>query len=160
MGVVGGNETKVTIITDEEPTILVDGVPLDPDAFDLEAEVDSRRNGVPYVITRNEYDENPDGFDQTVLTWFMHDSTLVDENEKEIDAVERMVGRANLQRFGHGSGDPLVVFVRNEKEGMDFEILRTDANYIETSLGLTDEDEHELKHSSAPPRRRRQKFDD
>lgn len=136
-------EPEVVVETVEEKTttrVLFEGQPLDPDAFDIEAERDLRRNGVPYVVSQEEYDENPDRNEQIVLTYFAFDDVLVDEEEKEIDDVERRVGKENLTRFGHGSNDPVIVYVRNEQLGLDFEILRSEGSYAEEVLGLDQTD--------------------
>lgn len=136
-------EPEVVVETVEEKTttrVLFEGQPLNPDEFDIEAERDLRRNGVPYVVSQEEYDANPDQNEQIVLTYFAFDDVLVDEEEREIDDVERRVGQANLTRFGHGSNDPVIVYVRNEQLGLDFEILRSEGSYAEEVLGLDQTD--------------------
>jgi hypothetical protein len=151
------------VVTVEETTtkvsnIFVDNVPLTDEDFDMEEERLARRNGVPYVVTREEYDENADQFEQQALTYFAFDDVLVDEDEKSIDNIEEFVGKHNLQRFGHGSGDAKVVYIRNELKEMDFEVLRSDGSYAEEVLGLTSDDSH-LEHS-AMSRRGRRHFDE
>lgn len=152
---------EAVVIVEEVPertsvvrNIFVDNVPLTDEDFDLEEERLARRNGVPYVVTREEYDENADQNEQTSLTYFGYDEVLVDENEKSIDNIEEFVGKHNLQRFGHGSGDSKIVYIRNEQRGMDFEVLRSDGSYQEEVLGLTSDDSH-LEHSSMSRRGRR-----
>lgn len=134
--------------------IFVDNVPLTDEDFDLEEERLARRNGVPYVVTREEYDENEDQYEQISLTYFGFDDVLVDEDEKSIDNIEEFVGKHNLQRFGHGSGDPKIVYIRNESREMDYEVLRSDGSYSEEVLGLTSDDSH-LEHSAMSRRGRR-----
>lgn len=146
------------VVTIEETTIVrnifVDSIPLTDEDFDLEEERLARRNGIPYVVTREEYDENPDQYEQLSLTYFGYDEVLVDEDEKSIDNIEEFVGKHNLQRFGHGSGDSKIVYIRNERRGMDYEVLRSDGSYQEEVLGLTSDDSH-LEHSSMSRRGRR-----
>lgn len=134
---------------------LFEGEELNPDDFDIEAERDSRRNGVPYVVSVAEYDENPDNHEQVVLTYFIYDEVLVDEDEKEIDRIEETVGKANLRRFGHGSNDAKIVYIRNEARGMDFEVLRSDGSYAEEVLGLAQQDEDDRSLGQSSMRRRR-----
>lgn len=136
-----------------ERNIFVDGRPLDESEWDLEAERDERRNGVPFVISEGEHAENEANHEQIVLTYFALDDTLIDEDEKPIDDVEGLVGVDNLKRFGHGSGDANVVFVRNEKRGLDMEILREMGSYTKQVLGLDVDDE--LQHAHMPRRGRR-----
>ena len=53
-------------------------------------------------------------------------------------------------KFGHGSNDPTVVFVRNDKYKAEYEVLKHDGAYQVDVLGL-DWDEAEIaediKHS-------------
>lgn len=139
---------------EETVNILVDGKPFNPDMWDIDAERANRDAGRPYVITEGEWSDNPDHYDRSVLTYFVGDDTLVDEDEAMIDDVNGYVGEDNLKRFGHGTGDPNVVFVRNEQRGMDFEILRHTGNYAEEVLGLVETDES-LEHSAMPRRGKR-----
>jgi hypothetical protein len=134
--------------------IFVDSVPLTDEDFDMEEERLARRNGVPYIVTREEYDENKEQYEQISLTYFAHDDVLLDEDEKSIDNIEQFVGKHNLQRFGHGSGDAKIVYIRNELKEMDYEVLRSDGSYAEEVLGLTSDDSH-LEHSSMSRRGRR-----
>lgn len=140
------------VVEEETSNIFVNGEPLNPDDFDLEEELNNRVNGVPHIVTKAEYDENEGDNEQQVLTYFSGDDTLVDEDEKPIDRVEETVGVANLQRFGAGSEDPNIVYIRNDRMGVDFEVLLSRGLYSEEVLGLTSEDE--LAHSSMPRRSR------
>ena len=141
------------VVAEETTNIFVNGEPLNPDDFDLEEERNNRVNGFPHIVTKAEYDENECDNEQQVLTYFSGDDTLVDEDEKPIDRVEETVGVANLQRFGAGSEDPNIVYIRNDSIGVDFEILLSRGLYSEEVLGLTTEDE--LAHSSMLRRSRR-----
>lgn len=79
----------------------------------------------PYVISRDVFAENE--YDNTQVSWtfFNKDNALVDEDGDEVDAVEDFVGNDNLGCFGTGgSMDKNVVFVRNNRLQMDFEIIR------------------------------------
>lgn len=139
-----------------EPTqskILFEGVALNVDAWDLDAERLNRELGKPYVITENEWSENTDDYERQVLTYFANDDTLVDEDEAMIDDIDGTVGQDNMQRFGHGCDDPNVVFIRNEKLATDFEVLRHNGSYAEEVLGLVETDDH-IEHSAMPRRRR------
>jgi hypothetical protein len=60
-----------------------------------------------------------------------------------------LVGDDNL-RFGYGSNDSNMVYVRNPRIEMDMEIVRSQGTYTKEVLGF--DDEAELKHSG---RRRR-----
>lgn len=125
----------------------------DPRDWDYNAELADRElnPGVPYTISFEEFNENEPGHEQTTLTYYSDDDTLVDAMDKPVDAVERFVGQDNLSRFGDGSGDKNVVYVRNEKADMDFEIIRENGSYHKHLFGT--EPEPTLQHSRRQGRR-------
>lgn len=145
----------------ETHSVFVNGEALDPNEFDEAEEALARKNGVPYVITQAEYDINELNHEQgVILTYFAVDTTLVDEDEKEIDDVDNTVGTDNLDKFGRGSGDRLKVYIRNESRGVDYEVLKVEnGSYMETVLGLTDGDDDAVSQHSSTPRRHRQLSD-
>lgn len=124
-----------------ESNIFVNGEALKPEDFDMEAEVEKRDPGYPYVITLEEFMDNPEGFEQTQVTWYEEDSVLADVRDNPMDDVDSTVGAFNLERFGHGSGDPNIVLVRNERLDLDFEIARSTGSYAEEVAGLKHSDE-------------------
>lgn len=81
----------------------------------------------PFVISRESFawDEG-DGqyFDKITLTYYPRDRMLLDDEEEPITDVANLVGWKNLNRFGDESGDPDTIYVRNERLGTDFEVLR------------------------------------
>lgn len=107
----------------------------------------------PYVIHVDEKDEI-DTYDQVTYTYYEEDDVLCNETDEVIDkdARERLVGDANLERFGHGSGDSEVVFIRNDQMEMIIEVNRSPNSYLE--------EVHGLQHSEEPRRRGRVSFDD
>lgn len=134
-----------------ERNIFTDAV-VDANDFDYEAEVASRDTGAPYVISFDEFNDNELEHQQNTLTYYLRDDTLCDERDSPIDNVNVVVGDDNLVRFGHGSKDKNIVYIRNEKLGLDFEIVKSASSYVKDVLGL--DDEPELRHSEL--RRRRQ----
>lgn len=149
-------DAEVQVETEEfvgKVTILVEGQPIDPEEFDMEEEREQRRNGVPHIVTFEEYEDVTNFNEQASLTYFEADDTLVDEDSQAIDDVEGLVGRGNLLKFGHGALDTKTVYVRNDARGMDFEITKHSGSYVENVLGLTADDNY-LAHSSTPRRRR------
>jgi hypothetical protein len=140
-------------IEPQKSQVLFEGVALNVDAWDIDAERMNRELGRPYVITEGEWSENSENNDRQVLTYFASDDTLVDENEAMIDDINGTVGQDNMKRFGHGCDDPNVVFIRNEKLATDFEVLRHNGSYAEEVLGLVETDDH-IEHSAMPRRRR------
>ena len=128
--------------------------------WDYEAEA-AKRGQVshgydPFVIHHDEFVTNTDEYEQVSFTYFSGDDVLVDERDHRVGnilVVDDIVGLQNLQRFGHGSEDPNVVYVRNPRLEVDYKISKSEGSYAQEILGVDDE----LQHSE--PRRRRL-FDD
>ena len=61
---------------------------------------------------------------------------MVDENEEPIDHVELVVGYDTLTKFGGLDCEDNLVYVRNMKFGIDYEIVKLDEKYgVDTSGG-------------------------
>lgn len=120
--------------------------PVSNDDFDFEAEILNRTGERPYVITHDEFYENEKDYEQIHLAYFQGDDTLVDERDQPVPDEDASVGNDNLTKFGYGSKDENIVFVRNEVLEADFEITRSMGKYAEEVLGL--DTESGLKHSN------------
>jgi hypothetical protein len=107
--------------------------------WDFEAEKSTRSADKPYVIHVDEYGEER-SYSHVSFVYYAGDDTLADEREQPVDDIERTVGQDNLDKFGHGSGDPNVVYVRNDRIAVEFEILRSDSNYAEQVAGIEHSD--------------------
>lgn len=125
--------------------IFLDGRPVEE--FDYAAEVAKRDPETPYVITHDEFMENENGWTQAVLTYYNGDDVLTDDQDMPIPDIEAIVDSENLSKFGYGSRDKNVVYVRNEKIETDFEITLSQGEFSKEVGGF-----NELKHS-APMRR-------
>lgn len=112
------------------------------DDFDIQAEAENRDPEIPYVIHHDEYMENSLDHTQMVLTWYEQDGALADDKDVPIDEIESTVGFDNLERFGSGSRDRNVVYVRNERMEHDFEILRSEGSFAKDVLGFDDSLQH------------------
>jgi hypothetical protein len=134
-------ETKVA------KNVFENKAPVTDDGFDYEVELARRSSDRPYVITHDEYYENELDYEQTDLTYYEKDDTLVDPRDMPIPDEDQIVGSDNLTRFGHGSKDENVVYVRNDRIKVDFEISRSVGSYAQEVLGFDAEDG--LRHSDA-----------
>lgn len=114
--------------------------------WDQEAEEDSRRNGVPFILSKDEYYAGELGFTQMHLTFYEEDDVLVDEEDQLVPDQDGTVGEDNLQKFGYGSGDPRVLYVRNEVKQIDFEIT-LDKGSFSAAMGF-------IQHDDTPKIRR------
>jgi hypothetical protein len=106
----------------------------------------------PYVISVEEFQHDRQDFDKTTITYYDLDDTLCDEREQPIPDVDYVVGRDSLEHFGDRSDDPNIVYVRNEKLGTDYEVMRDMRSYTSAVLGYDDEPETKKK---SPPRKLR-----
>lgn len=125
----------------------------DPRDWDYKAEVAAREAtpDKPYVISREEFDEDTTN-DQDSYTYYEGDDVLVDSRDQVVEHVDRYVGDDNLTRFGHGSDDINIVFVRNDDLEQDFEIIRHPGHHAVEVLGL-EPPEKTIKHSRGRGRR-------
>lgn len=134
----------------------------DPDRyFDYKEELQRRADhpDLPHVISKDEFDQGEADYDQSTLTFYDGDDVLADAQDGVVDDVDTVVGYANLLRFGHGSGDPNVVYIRNPKLELDFEMTQSPGNFVKEVLGLS-VGESELQHSHKRPQRRFRTYDE
>ena len=107
-----------------------------------------RFQGRPYTISVDEFQENEFDFSQYTLTYYEGDQVLIDQEDVPIYNHPNVVGDIV---FGHGSGDPNVVYVRNVRGKVEYEILRDSGFYAVEVLGNDIEAQHEeadIKHSN------------
>lgn len=124
--------------------------------WDYQVELSKRSSlaeDAPFVISKDEFDENEGGHNQGTLSYYLGDDVLTDERDEPISNTESVVGDDNLLRFGHGSGDPRTVYVRNPKLSMDWEIVKSDGRFDAEVLGFAPEIRH--SHSRSTRRHRR-----
>lgn len=125
------------------------------DQWDYDMELPNRKSLTPYVIHKEEFDRDDMGFQQVTLTYYAGDGVVTDPYETPVYNHERLLGPL---LWGHGSGDPQVVYIRNEATSMEYEVCY-DPKSSEVELhGLHIEEEleaDELKHSQRPLKMRR-----
>lgn len=143
----------------EEITLSSTAEPVDPDTdWNYAIELQGRTEDVPYVIHRDEFFGEETDFEQIQLTYYEGDDVLSDTNDTPVDDQDAMVGLGNLSKFGHGSGDPNVVYIRNHELQLEIEVTHSDGKFAEEVHGFTDD---ELKHAFNQRRRRaRRRYDD
>lgn len=149
----------------DEPQLITQNVFTDhvqeipDDVLEIEEQVKAapRTKDRPYIITKQEYDENETEYEQIVLSYFSKDDVLADAHDKPLTDNDKYVGDDNLDNFGWGSNDPNVVYVRNEKLELEFEINHSTGSFAKEVLGFNDQ---ELRHSDGRQRIRRFRGDD
>ena len=135
-------ETETTI----EENVFIDGKPINPFDWNQEVEESKRDPESPYVISFEEFNENPTDWEQNNLIYYEGDDVLADERDNPIPEIEATVGYDNLNRFGHGSQDPNVVYIRNERTEALFEVIHNDGKFADQVVGF--------RHSDTPMKRR------
>lgn len=125
----------------------------DDDDWDYEAEMSTRTAEAPYILHIDEFVADEMGFKQETITYYEGDDIMADAADTIIYGYEGLVGEL---RFGHGSKDKAVVYVRNEKIHMEWEILLHTGSFEQEVLGMAadKEVEEELQHSGVRKFRR------
>lgn len=121
---VSGKPVSVPLIPAEEeaPVPVVSSVFAESgENWNYEEELEKRRRGGPYVLHVEEYESRETGFHQYACVYYEGDNTLVDEEEKPIYNFSVKLGEL---KFGHGSGDANVVYIRNVETQSEYEVFR------------------------------------
>lgn len=104
--------------------------------WNYEQELLHRTPEAPYVIHQNEYEHSNQEYSKVEYNYYRIDETLTDsEDDHVVTDAEAVVGSANL-KFGHGSDDVNVVYVRNDHLELDMQITRLNQSFEEAILGL------------------------
>lgn len=90
----------------------------------------------PHVITEDEYMANDNSYDQISLTYYQGDKVLTDTRDEPIPDIDAAVGEANMLGFDQLSEDEHILYVRNNRLKVDFEVQRSTGKYAEEVLGL------------------------
>lgn len=97
------------------------------DAYDTESaddDISEDRDDslLPYIISPDEYGQDTDN-ECTVLMWY-GDDILTDTYGVNVDDITNTVGREFIDHFGENPEEPDVVYVRNDRLEMDYQILQ------------------------------------
>lgn len=125
----------------------------DTDDWDWDEEKAGRTNHRPYILHEDEFHEDEMGFSQVACIYYAGDNVLtVAETNEVIMNHERIVGPLE---FGHGSGDPGVVYIRNEARHAEYEVFRDGGKYEQEVLDLHADQmlQHEERQARRTPRR-------
>lgn len=122
----------------------------DDDDWDYTEELKTRVTSRPYILHKDEFFSDEMGYGQNTLTYYEGDDIMTSEDDTPIYDHKSVVGEL---KWGHGSDDPNVVYVRNERLQAEYEILRHEGLYSVEVLGLQIENNErvkDLKHSRTP----------
>jgi hypothetical protein len=143
------------------PQVIYEGGKDKNQGWDYPAEVAARTQEHPYVIHQDEFKQGESGYSQTTYTYWAGDDVLTDTDNHPLPHGDIVVGQENL-KWGHGTDDIDVVFVRNDMLELEMEICRVYQSYSEEVLGHEmpepPDPELDLEHSDQPrpaPKRKR-----
>lgn len=89
---------------------------------------DSRDRGIYVLDDPRQFSDE----DYEVASWsYYKDNVLADENDDIVEDIDRSIGIESLQHFGAMEDEPDMLYVRNDKLKLDFEVLRVDENYYD-----------------------------
>lgn len=130
--------------THEESEVVLD--------FDLDDELEKKAKGEPYILEEEEYLEGASEYKQHALVWYEGDGVLAsDEDDSVIQNVKRAIGEGNL-RFGYGTKQQNLVYIRNDRLRAEYEITRSREKYSVVVGGF-------IEHSEKPTLRKFRDFD-
>lgn len=129
-------------LEDDEEALVKRSIFVDGSDWNYEVELTKRNTDEPYVIHKDEFYGEESGFPQVTLTFYAGDDILVDEDNSPIYNHALITGPL---LFGHGSGDPNVVHIRNPKRKAEYEVLFDSGLYSVEVLGLEIENNQRVK---------------
>jgi hypothetical protein len=104
------------------------------------AEMAKRSTERPHIIHQDEFMTNETGYSQVTYTYYEQDKILADEHDDVVNNVDQIVGERNLTKWGHGADDANILYVRNSKLEIEFELCRSPKSYEQEIMGLEHSD--------------------
>jgi len=112
---------------------------LEEEMYEKEAEsiaMNARPNVEPYLITEEEFSNEMLHYEKETLWFYVLDGTLCNDSEEIMDNVDMLIGEGTLDSIE----DDQTIYIRNERQGSDFEIICLNKSYKEEVAGLLEED--------------------
>lgn len=138
---------------ENEPEVITKNVFAEPqpqDDWDYDKETALRTPDRPYVLHKDEFYAEENNYAQMTYVYYAGDDIMVDEDEKPVYNYNLILGEL---LWGHGSGDPKVFYVRNDKRKTEYEVNYDPGLYSVDVLGLEIEENDRvngLRHGSTP----------
>ena len=85
----------------------------------------------PSAITEIQFCEECEDYDKLTVLYYK-DGVIMDERDELIENVDNVIGIKNLSLFGYGSSDNDVLYVRNDKLKIDYEVLKQNVEYYQS----------------------------
>lgn len=110
------------LVREERPEMkepeIVEETPFD-ETDDEEDDAPVEYPGEPYIITPEEYAEEPQYAKEDLIYYILSD-TLIDDHDVEVDDVDRLIGAGNLRHMGEI--EPGCLWIRNPAVMTDYQI--------------------------------------
>lgn len=90
----------------------------------------------PYLISVEEFMDDNQHYDKISLDYYAEDDVVADQSDRPYDDHEEVLGVEWPSKFGFGSDDKNLVYVRNDSLDVDFEIRMDERSYSEVALGI------------------------
>ena len=120
------------------------------DGWSYPAEMQRRTSTRPYIIHQDEFATNETEYSQSSLTYYEGDNILADEDDTVVNNLDDLIGEDNLKRFGHGTDDLNLLYVRNPVIEAEYEIARNPGSYEQEVMGLEHSDDYRRRHPNRP----------
>lgn len=109
--------------------------------YRVENQKRSQNPRLPYIIHMEEFNEELPGYGKTSYTYYPVDDVLTDEDGSILSNRDDLIGVDTLKKFGYGSDDADIVYVRNNRLTLQIEIDRLPGrSHEEDVTGLSSED--------------------
>ena len=115
--------------------------PLDEDEEEYEDDSDPAPvdpNPFPYEISTAEFGDRGEEWSADTLSWYREDQVMTDDDNDPIDDWEKHVGFNGCEKTLNNTNAD-AVYVRNEVEMCDYEILIFNDSYSHSVLGMDEE---------------------
>ena len=148
-----GIEAGTLVETPAEPAVVASNVfAMDDGDWDYEAEKRNRDSSAPYVLHKDEFFAREMGLTQKTLIYYEGDNTLVTDEEppQVLYNIGQVIGEL---KFGHGSGEEHVFYVRNESRREEYEVVKEEGSFEIARKGFephSDDIEHSVVRRFRP----------
>lgn len=110
------------------------------DNWSYPSEMAQRSVEKPFIIHQDEYATNESGYKQETYMYYEGDQVLAELDDTPITNIDELVGLNNLKKFGHGSDDQNIVYIRNSRLDLEIEVCRSPGSFENEVEGLEHSD--------------------
>lgn len=131
---------KSKIVDFNKEKFLENIKPLSDEELGYKYNTDRPSKTHPYVISLEQYNEENE-FEKIDLYYYDEDDTLAGDDD--VILQKDVIGDGPLGSFGLHSEDPNIVYVRNERLGIDYQVILVNNSYEEMVAGYSPDTDEE-----------------